>query len=95
MRAVPSAALARKWDGAREASIGSIRVVRSGVAFHEQASLPLPGVKAMWSLHASGGGGGGGGSGGGVAPARLVLSFVSETRLLARGTLPGHFLAAS
>ena len=46
----------------------------------------------MWSLHASGCGGGGGGSGGGVAPARLVLSFVSETRLLARGTVPGHFL---
>jgi len=62
---------------------GSIRVVRSGVAFDERASLPLPGVKAMWSLHASGCGGGGGGSGGGVAPARLVLSFVSETRLLA------------
>ncbi|EOD34427.1 hypothetical protein EMIHUDRAFT_429357 [Emiliania huxleyi CCMP1516] len=76
----------RDGTGAREASIGSIRVVRSGVAFDERASLPLPGVKAMWSLHASGCGGGGGGSGGGVAPARLVLSFVSETRLLARGT---------
>jgi len=57
-------------SGARQD--GSLRVVRSGVAFAEQARLELPGVKGMWSLRPS-------------SPL-LVLSFVSETRILATST---------
>ncbi|KAL1525255.1 hypothetical protein AB1Y20_020120 [Prymnesium parvum] len=50
---------------------GSIRVVRNGIGINEQARVELPGVKGMWSLNDATGG------------TFLVLSFISETRVLA------------
>ena len=57
---------------------GSLRVVRNGIGIHEQARVELPGIKGMWSLRNAGGGGAA------AEGARfLVLSFISETRVLA------------
>jgi DNA damage-binding protein 1 len=53
---------------------GSLRIIRSGIGMHEQASLEVPGIKALWSLrtdeHAA-------------FDKYLVQSFVGETRVLA------------
>jgi DNA damage-binding protein 1 len=52
---------------------GSLRIVRSGVGVLEQAAVELPGVKGVWSLRTS------------LTEEHdtyLVLSFVSETRVL-------------
>ena len=57
---------------------GSLRVVRNGIGIHEQARVELPGIKGMWSLR---------NAAAGAAAADgarfLVLSFISETRVLA------------
>lgn len=53
---------------------GSLRIVRNGIGIHEEASIDLPGIKAIWSLFAS------------TATQHhkyLVESFVTETRVLA------------
>lgn len=52
---------------------GSLRIVRNGIGINEQASLTLPGIKGMWALSSSGA----------AHQTHLVLSFVSETRVLA------------
>lgn len=53
---------------------GSLRVIRSGIGLQEQASLEVPGIKALWSLrtneHAN-------------FDKFLVQSFIGETRILA------------
>lgn len=53
--------------------IGSLRVIRSGIGIHEQASLEIPGIKNLWSLRES-------------ETAEfdkfLIQSFVGETRVL-------------
>lgn len=49
---------------------GSIRVVRNGIGIGEQARVELPGIKGMWSLRTG-------------DSTYLVLSFISETRILA------------
>ncbi|CAA7054607.1 unnamed protein product [Microthlaspi erraticum] len=53
---------------------GSLRIVRNGIGINEQASVELQGIKGMWSLKSS------------VDEAFdtfLVVSFISETRILA------------
>uniref|UniRef100_A0A1J3EVB7 DNA damage-binding protein 1a n=1 Tax=Noccaea caerulescens TaxID=107243 RepID=A0A1J3EVB7_NOCCA len=53
---------------------GSLRVVRNGIGINEQASVELQGIKGMWSLKSS------------IDEAFdtfLVVSFISETRILA------------
>ncbi|CAH8385815.1 unnamed protein product [Eruca vesicaria subsp. sativa] len=53
---------------------GSLRIVRNGIGINEQASVELEGIKGMWSLKSS------------VDEAFdtfLVVSFISETRILA------------
>ena len=50
---------------------GSLRVVSNGIGMEEQARLELPGVKGMWQIRRP------------SAATLLVLSFVSETRVLA------------
>ncbi|KAL0699191.1 hypothetical protein Bca4012_055313 [Brassica carinata] len=53
---------------------GSLRIVRNGIGINEQASVELPGIKGMWSLKSS------------IDEAFdtfLVVSFISETRILA------------
>ena len=49
---------------------GSLRIVRNGIGINEQARIELPGIKGLWSAHAPGG------------AAYLVLSFISETKVL-------------
>uniref|UniRef100_A0A7N0V5U5 DNA damage-binding protein 1 n=1 Tax=Kalanchoe fedtschenkoi TaxID=63787 RepID=A0A7N0V5U5_KALFE len=53
---------------------GSLRVVRNGIGINEQASVELQGIKGMWSLRSST-----------EDPfdTFLVVSFISETRVLA------------
>jgi DNA damage-binding protein 1 len=53
---------------------GSLRIIRSGIGIHEQASLEISGIKGIWSLRTS-------------ETAEydkyLVQSFTTETRILA------------
>jgi DNA damage-binding protein 1 len=51
---------------------GSLRIIRSGIGIHEQASVELPGIKGIWSLR-------GGGEGG--FDKYLVQAFFGETRV--------------
>lgn len=53
---------------------GSLRVVRNGVGINEQASVDLPGVKGLWALKTDPGS---------AHDAFLVVSFITETRVLA------------
>jgi DNA damage-binding protein 1 len=52
---------------------GSLRVVRNGVGINEQASVDLPGIKGLWSLKPSSNDN---------FDKYIILSFVSETRVL-------------
>ncbi|XP_073392348.1 DNA damage-binding protein 1 isoform X2 [Physcomitrium patens] len=56
---------------------GSLRIVRNGIGINEQASVELQGIKGMWSLRASSSD---------VYDTFLVVSFISETRILAMNT---------
>ncbi|XP_024396613.1 DNA damage-binding protein 1a [Physcomitrium patens] len=56
---------------------GSLRIVRNGIGINEQASAELQGIKGMWSLRASSSD---------VYDTFLVVSFISETRILAMNT---------
>lgn len=52
---------------------GSLRIIRNGIGFNEQASVELGGVKGLWSLKNS------------LldqSDPYLVISFANETRLL-------------
>ncbi|KAL9676917.1 hypothetical protein QQ045_005139 [Rhodiola kirilowii] len=53
---------------------GSLRVVRNGIGINEQASVELQGIKGMWSLRSSTDD---------TFDTFLVVSFISETRVLA------------
>ncbi|KAE8668377.1 DNA damage-binding protein 1 [Hibiscus syriacus] len=53
---------------------GSLRVVRNGIGINEQASVELQGIKGMWSLRSSTDD---------PFATFLVVSFISETRILA------------
>ncbi|KAL3687828.1 hypothetical protein R1sor_014137 [Riccia sorocarpa] len=53
---------------------GSLRIVRNGIGINEQASAELQGIKGMWSLRASSQE---------IYDTFLVVSFISETRILA------------
>ncbi|KAK3268005.1 DNA damage-binding protein 1 [Cymbomonas tetramitiformis] len=53
---------------------GSLRIVRNGIGINEQATVDLPGIKGMWSLRSSGAD---------VYDTFLVVTFISETRILA------------
>ncbi|KAH8972743.1 hypothetical protein BDL97_01G007000 [Sphagnum fallax] len=53
---------------------GSLRIVRNGIAIHEQASVELQGMKGIWSLQASSHD---------KFDSFLVVSFITETRILA------------
>ncbi|CAM8886889.1 unnamed protein product [Rhodiola kirilowii] len=53
---------------------GSLRVVRNGIGINEQASVELQGIKGMWSLQSSTDD---------PYDTFLVVSFISETRVLA------------
>ncbi|EFJ23079.1 hypothetical protein SELMODRAFT_151061 [Selaginella moellendorffii] len=53
---------------------GSLRIVRNGIGINEQASAELQGIKGMWSLRATSKD---------VFDIFLVVSFISETRILA------------
>lgn len=53
---------------------GSLRIVRNGIGINEQASAELPGIKGIWSLRSSTLD---------MFDTFLVVSFVSETRILA------------
>ncbi|KAJ8449900.1 hypothetical protein Cgig2_029262 [Carnegiea gigantea] len=53
---------------------GSLRIVRNGIGINEQASVELQGIKGMWSLKSSSDD---------VYDTFLVVSFISETRILA------------
>lgn len=53
---------------------GSLRIVRNGIGINEQASAELPGIKGIWSLRSSTVD---------MFDTFLVVSFVSETRILA------------
>ncbi|ONI11113.1 hypothetical protein PRUPE_4G088300 [Prunus persica] len=53
---------------------GSLRVVRNGIGINEQASVELQGIKGMWSLRSSTDD---------PHDTFLVVSFISETRILA------------
>jgi DNA damage-binding protein 1 len=50
---------------------GSLRLIRSGIGIHEQASVELPGIKGIWSLAA----------GEGSFDKYLVQAFIGETRI--------------
>lgn len=56
---------------------GSLRIVRNGIGINEQASAELPGIKGIWSLRSSTLD---------MFDTFLVVSFVSETRILAMNT---------
>jgi DNA damage-binding protein 1 len=49
-------------------------VVRNGVGIHEQATIELPGVKGCWSLRTGDAA---------TSDTYLVVTFISETRILA------------
>ncbi|CAI0545440.1 unnamed protein product [Linum tenue] len=53
---------------------GSLRIVRNGIGINEQASVELQGIKGMWSLRSSTDD---------PFDTFLVVSFISETRVLA------------
>ncbi|XP_068656195.1 DNA damage-binding protein 1a-like [Aristolochia californica] len=53
---------------------GSLRIVRNGIGINEQASVELQGIKGMWSLRTSTDD---------PYDTFLVVSFISETRILA------------
>ncbi|KAJ6840719.1 DNA damage-binding protein 1a [Iris pallida] len=53
---------------------GSLRVVRNGIGINEQASVELQGIKGLWSLRSSTND---------PHDTFLVVSFISETRILA------------
>ncbi|KAJ7959670.1 DNA damage-binding protein [Quillaja saponaria] len=53
---------------------GSLRIVRNGIGNNEQASVELQGIKGMWSLRSSTDD---------PFDTFLVVSFISETRILA------------
>lgn len=53
---------------------GSLRIVRNGIGINEQASAELQGIKGMWSLRAASMD---------AYDMFLVVSFISETRILA------------
>ncbi|XVE94238.1 hypothetical protein REPUB_Repub01dG0264300 [Reevesia pubescens] len=53
---------------------GSLRIVRNGIGINEQASVELQGIKGMWSLRSSTDD---------PFDTFLVVSFISETRILA------------
>eukprot|EP00250_Pteridium_aquilinum_P005894 c15914_g1_i1 orf=464-3730(-) len=53
---------------------GSLRIVRNGIGINEQASAELQGIKGMWSLRAASLD---------AFDMFLVVSFISETRILA------------
>ncbi|XP_010941529.1 DNA damage-binding protein 1a [Elaeis guineensis] len=53
---------------------GSLRVVRNGIGINEQASVELQGIKGLWSLRSSTND---------PYDTFLVVSFISETRILA------------
>ncbi|KAJ6836683.1 DNA damage-binding protein 1a [Iris pallida] len=53
---------------------GSLRVVRNGIGINEQASVELQGIKGLWSLRSSTDD---------PHDTFLVVSFISETRILA------------
>lgn len=53
---------------------GSLRIVRNGIGINEQASAELQGIKGMWSLRAASMD---------TFDTFLVVSFISETRILA------------
>ncbi|XWS62379.1 hypothetical protein CRYUN_Cryun06bG0005900 [Craigia yunnanensis] len=53
---------------------GSLRMVRNGIGINEQASVELQGIKGMWSLRSSTDD---------PFDTFLVVSFISETRVLA------------
>ncbi|KAF9588985.1 hypothetical protein IFM89_017664 [Coptis chinensis] len=53
---------------------GSLRIVRNGIGINEQASVELQGIKGMWSLRSSTDD---------LYDTFLVVSFISETRILA------------
>ena len=57
---------------------GSLRVVRNGIGIHEQARVELPGIKGMWSVRDAAAG-----AAAADGARFLVLSFISETRVLA------------
>ena len=52
---------------------GSLRVVRSGIGIHEQASVEIEGIKGIWSLR----------SDDPIHDKYLVQSFIGETRVFA------------
>jgi DNA damage-binding protein 1 len=56
---------------------GSLRIIRNGIGINEQASAELQGIKGIWSLRA-------------LSTDKfdtfLVVSFISETRILAMNT---------
>ncbi|KAG6496539.1 hypothetical protein ZIOFF_044406 [Zingiber officinale] len=53
---------------------GSLRIVRNGIGINEQASVELQGIKGLWSLRSSIND---------PYDSLLVVSFISETRVLA------------
>ncbi|KAM7524858.1 hypothetical protein LguiA_014760 [Lonicera macranthoides] len=53
---------------------GSLRIVRNGIGINEQASVELQGIKGMWSLRSATDD---------PFDTFLVVSFISETRILA------------
>ncbi len=53
---------------------GSLRIVRNGIGIHEQASVEVSGIKAIWSLRESEAA---------EHDKYLVQSFITETRVLA------------
>ncbi|XP_010906318.1 DNA damage-binding protein 1a [Elaeis guineensis] len=53
---------------------GSLRIVRNGIGINEQASVELQGIKGLWSLRSSTND---------PYDTFLVVSFISETRILA------------
>jgi len=52
---------------------GSLRVVRSGIGIHEQASIEMPGIKGLWSIRPKGGD---------MFHKYLIQSYIGETRIL-------------
>ncbi|KAK1280307.1 DNA damage-binding protein 1 [Acorus gramineus] len=56
---------------------GSLRIVRNGIGINEQASVELQGIKGLWSLRSSTDD---------IYDTFLVVSFISETRILAMNT---------
>ncbi|KAL5007237.1 hypothetical protein ScPMuIL_016043 [Solemya velum] len=51
---------------------GSLRIIRNGIGIQEHASIDLPGIKGIWSLHVNST----------TFDNMIVLSFVGQTRVL-------------